>query len=56
MKTFWKITFLIWALTFCQEGESEKTTPSLATSHLSLDQKTTHSCEGLSTSFDPSQT
>jgi hypothetical protein len=45
MKTFWKITLLIWALTVCVEGEKAKPSPLEANVPKVLAQKTTHSCD-----------
>lgn len=50
MKTFWKITLLIWALTVCVEGEKTIQPPMDANGRLDLAQKTTHSCDAQITS------
>ncbi|MCF1751146.1 hypothetical protein [Mariniradius sediminis] len=50
MKTFSKVTLLIWALTVCVEGEKAKPASQPANGPLILAQKTTHSCDAQITS------
>ncbi|WP_175454266.1 hypothetical protein [Algoriphagus alkaliphilus] len=45
MKTFWKITLMLWALTVCIGGQDSNSSHSVAKDQQILAEKTTHSCE-----------
>ncbi|PZV86261.1 hypothetical protein CLV31_102157 [Algoriphagus aquaeductus] len=45
MKTFWKITLLVWALTVCIGGQDPKPSETGSMVQQTLVAKTTHSCE-----------
>lgn len=56
MKTFWKITLLLWALTVCLGREEKKSTIEKTSAQEELAQKTTHSCDAPITSLPQGKT